>query len=594
MWLSAPFTPLPAWIQYEFDDVYKLSELWVWNSNQTVEIYIGFGARNVTVEYSLDGVEWSTLGDVELAQAPGDVGYTPDTAVDMAGVQAKFVRLTIHSNWSPVLPQVGLSEVRFYHIPVKARQPDPASGAEEAPLDTVLTWRPGREATSHEVYFNTDRQAVEDGTALVDEVEEGRYDPASLGLEYGETYFWKIVEVNDAASPSSWDGDIWEFSTIGYLVVDDFESYTDDIEAGETIWQTWLDGLTNNTGSVVGYFEAPFAERTIVHGGVQSMPLDYNNVNSPYYSEAERTFDPVQDWTVNGLTHLTLFFRGFPTKFLETGPGQYTVSSTSGDVWDTVDHMRLAYKQLTGDGSIVVRVDSMTNTWPWAKAGVMIRESFDPGSPHALMALTPEGRTAFQNRLFRGEQSFTANSAAGAVEFPYWVKLERNGAELTGWHSDDGANWVLQTNDEGTSPNPVSINMGQSVYIGLMVTSNNLNEACIAEYSGVEMTGTISGSWQVADIGEPIPGNDADTLYVVVEDTAGRNGVVPHPDEAAVLQGTFQPWSIDLNEFTLAGVDVSAVQKLYIGVGNRNTPTPDGAGRLFIDDIQVTAQPTAE
>ena len=594
MWLSAPFTPLPAWIQYEFDDVYKLSELWVWNSNQTVEIYIGFGARNVTVEYSLDGVEWSTLGDVELAQAPGDVGYTPDTAVDMAGVQAKFVRLTIHSNWSPVLPQVGLSEVRFYHIPVKARQPDPASGAEEAPLDTVLTWRPGREATSHEVYFNTDRQAVEDGTALVDEVEEGRYDPASLGLEYGETYFWKIVEVNDAASPSSWDGDIWEFSTIGYLVVDDFESYTDDIEAGETIWQTWLDGLTNNTGSVVGYFEAPFAERTIVHGGAQSMPLDYNNADSPWYSEAERTFDPVQDWTVNGLTHLTLFFRGSPTKFVETSPGQYMVSSTSGDVWDTVDHMRLAYKQLTGDGSIVARVDSMTDTWPWAKAGVMIRESFDPGSPHALMALTPEGRTAFQNRLFRGEQSFTANSAAGAVEFPYWVKLERNGAELTGWHSDDGANWVLQTNDEGTSPNPVSINMGQSVYIGLMVTSNNLNEACIAEYSGVEMTGTISGSWQVADIGEPIPGNDADTLYVVVEDTAGRNGVVPHPDEAAVLQGTFQPWSIDLNEFTLAGVDVSAVQKLYIGVGNRNTPTPDGAGRLFIDDIRVTTQPTAE
>ncbi len=590
MWLSAPFTPLPAWIQYEFDDVYKLSELWVWNSNQTIETYIGFGARNVTVEYSRDGVEWASLGDVEFAQAPGDVGYTPNTTVDMAGVQAKFVRLTIQSNWSLALPQVGLSEVRFYYVPVKAWQPNPASGAADVPLDTVLTWRSGREAASHEVYFNTDKQAVVDGTAPAEAVSTTRLEPS--GMNYGQDYYWKVNEISDDGTV--YEGDVWEFSTIGYLVVDDFESYTDDIEADETIWQTWLDGLTNNTGSVVGYFQAPFAERNIVHGGVQSMPMDYNNVNSPYYSEAERSFDPAQDWTVNGLTHLTLFFHGFPTKFLETGPGEYMLSSTSGDVWDTVDHMRLAYKQLTGDGSIVARVDSMTDTWPWAKAGVMIRESFDPGSPHALMALTPEGRTAFQNRLFRTEQSFSAHSAAGAAQFPHWVKLERKGNQITAWHSEDGTNWVLQTNDEGTSPNPVSINMGQSVYVGLMVTSNNLNEACTAEYSGVEMTGAISGSWQVADIGDPIPGNDADTLYVVVEDTAGRSGVVTHPDEAAVLQDTYQAWSIDLNEFTQAGVNVSAVEKLYIGVGDRNAPTPDGAGRLFIDDIRVTTQPTAE
>ena len=56
--------------------------------------------------------------------------------------------------------------------------------------------------------------------------------------------------------------------------------------------------------------QAPFAEKTIVHGGKQSMPLEYDNSESPYYSEAERTFDTPQDWTTNGADTLSLYFQG--------------------------------------------------------------------------------------------------------------------------------------------------------------------------------------------------------------------------------------------------------------------------------------------
>jgi hypothetical protein len=90
--------------------------------------------------------------------------------------------------------------------------------------------------------------------------------------------------------------------------VDDFESYTDD--EGGRIYETWIDGWTNSTGSTVGYVQAPFAERTIIHGGKQSMPLDYNNLKSPFYSEAEREFSPVENWTVTGIDTLSLFWRG--------------------------------------------------------------------------------------------------------------------------------------------------------------------------------------------------------------------------------------------------------------------------------------------
>jgi hypothetical protein len=135
---------------------------------------------------------------------------------------------------------------------------------------------------------------------------KGSYQPDPL--DFGRTYYWKVDEVNDAASPKLWAGDVWSFTTQEYAVVDDFEGYDDK---DNRIYDAWIDGMTDgNSGSIVGHLEAPFAEQTIVHGGRQSMPLEYNNVNTPFYSEAQRTFDAPQDWTANGADTLSLYFRG--------------------------------------------------------------------------------------------------------------------------------------------------------------------------------------------------------------------------------------------------------------------------------------------
>ena len=61
MWLTGKTGP--HWIQYEFDKVYKLYDMKVWNSNQLVESFIGF-AQNVTIEYSADGTTWTALANV--------------------------------------------------------------------------------------------------------------------------------------------------------------------------------------------------------------------------------------------------------------------------------------------------------------------------------------------------------------------------------------------------------------------------------------------------------------------------------------------------------------------------------------------------
>ena len=72
------------------------------------------------------------------------------------------------------------------------------------------------------------------------------------------------------------------------------------------------------------------------------------------------------------------------------------------DIWGTADQFRFAYKTLTGNGTIVARVDSLYNSNVWAKAGVMIRQNTDAGSVHAFMASrrqSPGNGASFQRRL---------------------------------------------------------------------------------------------------------------------------------------------------------------------------------------------------
>ncbi len=301
MWVANAPADETLYIQFEFDRVYKLYEMLVWNYNVQFELILGFGLKDVTVEYSQDGVDWTVLGDETFAQATASPTYVANTTVDFGGVPVKYVRLTVNSGWG-TMGQYGLSEVRFMYIPAQAREPQPADEAGDVAVGSALTWRAGREAVTHEVYFGSDPEAL----TLVDTTGATTYTPDALDL--ATTYFWKVDEVNEADAVSVWEGDVWSFSVEEYIVVDDFESYNDDVEAGTTIFDTWIDGWVNDNGSTVGYFDAPFAEQAIVHGGGQSMPFEYDN-SSVSFAEAERTL-PSEDWTGHGIKSLSLYFYG--------------------------------------------------------------------------------------------------------------------------------------------------------------------------------------------------------------------------------------------------------------------------------------------
>ena len=193
-----------------------------------------------------------------------------------------------------------------------AYKPDPADGSLDAPAAPNLTWLPGQTVAKHHVYFGDSLDAVTQGAADADKGETTDPNFAPGTLDGATDYYWRVDEI--AVDGQVRTGAVWAFTT--NLPVDGFEAYTD--EEGSRIYETWIDGWTNDTGSTVGYVEAPFAEQNIVNSGVQSMPLDYNNVNAPFYSEAEREFAAAQDWTVNDVTTLVLAVRGRPTNAAAT------------------------------------------------------------------------------------------------------------------------------------------------------------------------------------------------------------------------------------------------------------------------------------
>jgi transforming growth factor-beta-induced protein len=284
-----------VWIQYEFDRIQKFQEMHVWNWNSAAEQYFGLGVKEATILVSNDGVEWTPLGDFEFAAAPGASGYAYNTVIDFQGTAAKFVRLVMKSSQKGA-NEYGLSEVQFFSYPVYAREPSPAPGKTGMALDATVSWRSGRDAGSHQVYISTDKSAVANGSAPVFTVSTNSFKLSSTELKLSSTYYWRVDEVNDAGNPTSFAGDIWSFSTVDYLVMDNFESYTDNLSS------VWGSAVHASLG----------LEKSTIHSGKQSLVINYNNSGNDFDTWVSLTgSNKVQkNWTKNGIKSLVLFVHG--------------------------------------------------------------------------------------------------------------------------------------------------------------------------------------------------------------------------------------------------------------------------------------------
>ncbi|MBN2129222.1 MAG: hypothetical protein JW741_06980, partial [Sedimentisphaerales bacterium] len=235
-------------------------------------------------------------------------------------------------------------------LPVRAYAPFPADEAADTIQAPILRWSAGTRATQHDVYFGEDEAAVADANTATADIYKGRQGTTTFNpgpLQWGTTYYWRVDEINPGDAESPWVGRVWTFSTANYILIDDFETYSNEV--GYRVFQVWVDGLGysepapghpgNGTGALVGHdvwtIGGPHYQGTIVetgnaHNSAQALPLYYDNATMPYYSETERMWTLAQDWTAEDVNAVSLWFRGEVAN--EAAPLYVAVEDNIGNV----------------------------------------------------------------------------------------------------------------------------------------------------------------------------------------------------------------------------------------------------------------------
>jgi len=280
----------------------------------------GFGAKLHTIYF---GDDYDQVNDATVGVPSGKASYNPGP---LAEEKVYYWRV---DEFDGIDTYKG--DVWTFTTPGAVGNPQPANGATDMAMDTILTWTAATNAASHEVYLGMDKDTVRGADTSSPEYKgtkalgDESYDPGLL--ELGTSYYWHVDEVYNGNTVK---GPIWTFTVGDFLLVEDFESYTDDDAAGQAIWQHWIDGFgIADNGSQVGNLLPPYTEQTIVHGGAQSMPLFYANETGVTNSEGVKTLTSPRDWTQGGVVELSLWFRGASGNAAE--PLYVAVSNASGE-----------------------------------------------------------------------------------------------------------------------------------------------------------------------------------------------------------------------------------------------------------------------
>ncbi len=264
----------------------------------------GFGAILHTVYF---GDNYDDVNNASMGVPLGATTYTPGT---LDREKTYYWRVDAFHGFETVR-----GEVWSFTTPGAVGSPKPTNDAVNVKHNQILKWVAGDSAASHEIYLGTDKKAVRNATKASPEYKGSKalgqesLDPGKL--PWDTAYWWRVDEVNASGKVSK--GPLWSFNTAGFLVVDDFEDYSD--YPPDEIWNTWIDGFgTTTNGATVGY-PAPdftagehYVETVRVHGGLQSMPYLYDN--NLKFSEATMTLVYPRNWTENGVDRLELWFLG--------------------------------------------------------------------------------------------------------------------------------------------------------------------------------------------------------------------------------------------------------------------------------------------
>jgi len=263
----------------------------------------GFGTKLHTVYI---GTDYDTVNDATGGLPQGTTTYKPAAPLELEKVYYWRV-----DGFDALATYKG--DVWGFTTPGAAGNPQPSNSSTGVQMNAKLSWSGATTAISHDMYFGTDKDAVKNATTASPEYKGNKapgsesYDPGKLA--WHNDYYWRVDAMYNTGTVK---GLVWSFTAADFIAVDDFESYNDidpPDPANNRIFESWIDGFgTTDNGALVGNDLPPYAEQTIIHGGIQSMPYRYdNNLKT---SEATLTLVYPRDWTEEGVAKLSLWFRG--------------------------------------------------------------------------------------------------------------------------------------------------------------------------------------------------------------------------------------------------------------------------------------------
>jgi hypothetical protein len=484
----------------------------------------------------------------------------------------------------------------FMGQPVTAFWPYPSDGNNAGPLTPNLTWREGQAAQKHHVYFGDNEAAVAAGDPATDKgiVDDPNYAPGEL--QPLTRYFWRVDEILPMDDVKT--GPVWSFTT--FQPVDDFESYNDEENQGTRIYETWLDGYSDNSsGSVVGNLEPPFAEQTIIHSGKQSMPFEYNNVNTPFFSEAKIEFSPVADWTAD-VNMLTLHVRGGAVDF--EVPAVSAPPVLDGKVDDVWLQASVQYVKTTINGAAPTDLADCSGLFRVLYDATNLYVLVDTNDATLVQDSDP-GQGWLDDRVEIFIDGVNDKTAAHDTvnDYQYCFRWNHGTVETpVEWYSSPRSLTGVQYGITATAKSYlVEVKLPWSTMIGGPAKAGRLIGIDVVidddDDGGDTMDSQMAWHLPTGDPHRPIywgtaqladPQAKPGKLYVMLQDSTNKKAVVTYPDAAVLKSAQWVEWQIPLSDFT--GVTLSKVRWLYVGVGDRDNPVAGGAGKLFFDDIYLT------
>jgi len=478
-----------------------------------------------------------------------------------------------------------------------AHNPDPADSDILRVTLVTLLWTPGDYAASHDVYLGENFYDVDAGTA---DTFRGNQVSTSFsigfpgvpypdGLVPGTTFYWRIDEVNDLHANSPWKGPVWSFAIAPRAAYNpDPPDVAEFVDLNAEL--SWTKGFGAMLHYV--YFGDNFDDVNNTDGGLPQGTATYHpgllELAKTYYWRVDE-FDGITTYKGDVWSFLTQGAVGSP----EPANGAVDVKQTMILTWSHGVFADSHQVYFSTDKDAVKNAD--TSSPEYKGSGNLGSETYDPGKlewDSTYYWRIDEANNTNADSPWTGPLwSFTTANFLIIDDFESYNDLNPDDPEsnrifnvwLDGY--DDPTNGALVGNENPPFTEQTIVHGGNQSMPMSYDNAVGKSEATLTLTSNRDWTVNGVNTLTIWFRGEAT--NATETLYVALNDSAVVNN--DNPDAASMPGWT--EWNIELTRFADQGVNLTNVNTITLGLGNRNNPVAGGSGTMYFDDIRLYPPP---